>query len=86
MKTLVNNLIYLGILAFAAFLVIFGLVKLVKVLKGEAQIGEVLLSLAGVLLWAGLVIWAATDFNGEKLIITTVGSWIRTILTEPIGG
>ena len=86
MKTLVNNLIYLGILAFAAFLVIFGLVKLVKVLKGEAQIGEVLLSLAGVLLGAGLVIWAATDFNGEKLIITTVGSWIRTILTEPIGG
>jgi len=52
----------------------------------KQKIGEVLLSLAGVLLGAGLVIWAATDFNGEKLIITTVGSWIRTILTEPIGG
>ncbi|HAI62656.1 TPA: hypothetical protein DCL89_00300 [candidate division WWE3 bacterium] len=71
---------------FAAFLVIFGMVKLIKVLKGDAEIGPVLLSIAGVLVGAGLVIWAATDFKGDRIIITTVGSWITTILTEPLGG
>ncbi|KKS03617.1 MAG: hypothetical protein UU64_C0002G0040 [candidate division WWE3 bacterium GW2011_GWF2_41_45] len=86
MNTFVDNLVYLGVLVFAAFLVIFGMVKLIKVLKGDAEIGPVLLSIAGVLVGAGLVIWAATDFKGDRIIITTVGSWITTILTEPLGG
>lgn len=85
MSTFVNNLIYLSILVFAAFLVIFGMVKLVKVLKGDGEIGPALLSIGGVVLGAGLVIWAASDFNGDRIIITTVGGWIRTILTEPLG-
>ncbi len=85
MQTLVTNIIFLGILAFAAALVILGLVKFVKVLKGENTVGEAMVAVGGVILGAALVIWAASDFNGERIIINTVGRWVMQILTEPLG-
>jgi|GEM_PF-3858110 len=85
MQTLVSNIIFLSVLVFAAALVIFGLLKFIKVLKGELSVGEALMAIGGVVIGAAVVIWAATDFNGSRIIIDTVGEWIIQILTEPLG-
>ncbi|GIW70036.1 MAG: hypothetical protein KatS3mg101_0783 [Patescibacteria group bacterium] len=85
MQTLVSNIIFLSVLVFAAALVIFGLLKFIKVLKGELSVGEALMAIGGVVIGAAVVIWAATDFNGSRIIIDTVGKWIIQILTEPLG-
>ena len=86
MATLVGNIIYLGVLVFSGALVVFGLLHFVKVLKNSDEVGRSLLLFGGVVLGGGLVIWAANDFLGERILITTVGQWLVQILTEPLGG
>lgn len=89
MTTLVQNLIFLGILIFAAGLIIWGLLGssgFLGVLRGKATVGVALMAVGGAILGAAAVIWAANDFTGDRILITTVGNWIEQILTEPIGG
>jgi len=82
MSTFVGNIIFIATFAFSAALVVFGLLMVTGVLRGHDTAGKVLTTIGGVLLAAAIVIWASTDFKGDKLLITTVGNWIRTILTE----
>jgi len=85
MSTFVGNIVFIATFAFSAALVVFGLLMVTGVLRGHDTAGKVLTTIGGVLLAAAIVIWASTDFQGDKLLITTVGNWIRTILTEPLG-
>jgi membrane protease YdiL (CAAX protease family) len=86
MNTLVGNIIYLAVLAFCAALVVFGLIRVVKVLKDGDPPGQAILAVAAVILGAAIVIWAARDFRGDQILITTIGNWIIQFLTEPMGG
>jgi len=85
MSTFVANVIFIATFAFSAALVLFGLLMVVGVLRGHETSGKVLTTIGAVLLAAAIVIWASRDFSGDKILITTVGNWIETILTEPLG-
>ncbi|AHB40183.1 TPA: hypothetical protein DHW62_00140 [candidate division WWE3 bacterium] len=85
MSTFVANVIFIATFAFSAALVLFGLLMVVGVLRGHETAGKVLTTIGAVLLAAAIVIWASRDFSGDKILITTVGNWIETILTEPLG-
>ena len=85
MSTFVANVIFIATFAFSAALVLFGLLMVVGVLRGHETAGKFLTTIGAVLLAAAIVIWASRDFSGDKILITTVGNWIETILTEPLG-
>ena len=85
MFTFVANIIVLATFAFAAALVVLGLLMVTGVMRGSETVGKALTTIGGVILTATLVIWASEDFSGDKMLITTIGKWIETILTEPLG-
>ena len=85
MSTFVGNIIFIATFAFSAALVVFGLLMVTGVLRGHETAGKVLTTIGGVLLAGAIGIWASQDFSGNKMLITTVGNWIETILTEPLG-
>lgn len=89
MLIIVRNLIYLGILIFAAGLVIWGLLGnngAFGLLRGKIPIGVVVMAVGGAVFLGAAVIWAAYDFTGERILITAVGKMIEAFLNEPFGG
>jgi hypothetical protein len=86
MPVLINNLIYLFILVFAAGFVALGLVSVIKVLKGDISPGAAATGILVGMLAAALVIWAAYDFMNDRILVQIVGTWFQAILNESIGG